>query len=178
MTGRQTRFEGILRTIWTPLLLSALMVAIWLVITYALGVPIILMMYVLFSISPALGQGMMLFLGFLSMWLVVPFFFAPLGIFVRREDAFRSILSGLQLARFTLPTSSLFVLSVVLISIGLNLVWSIAPSESWMSLVGILGHAFISTALLAACFIYYRDMTLWLHTVLERIKSGTITPQM
>jgi branched-chain amino acid transport system permease protein len=33
MTGGYTRVEGILRTIWTPLVLSALMVAIWLVIT-------------------------------------------------------------------------------------------------------------------------------------------------
>lgn len=160
-----------------PLLQSFLLSTIWLVISFGLGTPIVLMMYVLFSISPALGQGMMLFLGFLSMWLVVPFFFSPLGIFVRREDAFRSILSGLQLARFTLPTSSLFVLSIVLISIGLNFVWSIAPAESWMSLVGILGHAFISTALLAACFIYYRDMSVWLQTVLERIKAGTAASQ-
>ena len=33
-TGPHSRLEGILRTIWTPLLLSLLMVAIWLVITY------------------------------------------------------------------------------------------------------------------------------------------------
>ena len=33
MTGGYARAEGLLRTIWTPLLLSVLMVAIWLVIT-------------------------------------------------------------------------------------------------------------------------------------------------
>jgi branched-chain amino acid transport system permease protein len=32
--GPHTRVEGLLRTIWTPLLLSALMVVIWLVVTY------------------------------------------------------------------------------------------------------------------------------------------------
>jgi hypothetical protein len=43
--------------------------------------------------------------------------------------------------------------------------------------VGILGHAFISTALLAASFIYYRDMTAWLQSVFERIKAGSASPQ-
>jgi branched-chain amino acid transport system permease protein len=37
MTGRQTRVEGLLRTVWTPLLLSGLMVAIWLVVTYLIN---------------------------------------------------------------------------------------------------------------------------------------------
>ncbi|MDX6597331.1 MAG: branched-chain amino acid transport system permease protein, partial [Gaiellales bacterium] len=34
MTGPGARLEGILRTIWTPLLLSVFMVAIWLVVTH------------------------------------------------------------------------------------------------------------------------------------------------
>ena len=34
MTGRRTRADGLLRTIWTPLLLSGFMAAIWVVITY------------------------------------------------------------------------------------------------------------------------------------------------
>jgi ABC-type proline/glycine betaine transport system permease subunit len=139
--------------------------------------PIVGTIYILFSINPVIGQGVVLFLGVLSMWLVVPLFFFPLGIFVRGQNVFRSILSGLQLARFTLPSSSLFVLSVLLISIGLNFVWSIPPADSWMSLVGILGHAFITTALLAASFIYYRDMSAWLQTVMERIKAGTAASQ-
>lgn len=160
-----------------PVVQSILLSILWLVISFTVGMPILLMVYVLFAINPALGQGVLLFMGFLAMWLLVPLFFSPLGIFVRRQNAFVSILSGLQLARFTLPASSLFVLSVLLISIGLNFVWSIPPAESWMSLVGILGHAFISTALLAASFIYYRDMTAWLQTVLDRIKAGAATPQ-
>jgi hypothetical protein len=69
------------------------------------------------------------------------------------------ILSSLQMTRFSLPNSSLFVLTVLFISIGLNYLWRIPEPDSWMLLVGIFGHAFITTALLAASFIYYRDMT-------------------
>lgn len=160
-----------------PILQSVFLSILWLVISFVVGIPLLSMLYMMFAIHPALGQGMVLFLGFLSMWLVVPLFFSPLGIFMRRQDLFGSILSGVRLARFTLPASSLFVLSVLLISIGLNYVWSIPPADSWMLMVGILGHAFITTALLAASFIYYRDMTVWLQNVLERIKAGTAAPQ-
>lgn len=160
-----------------PALQSILFSALWLLVAFTLGLPVFLLVYVLVAINPVLAQAVLLFLGFLAMWLVVPLFFSPLGIFVRRQSAIVSVLSGLQLARFTLPASSLFVLSVLLISIGLNFVWSIPPVDSWMSLVGIFGHAFISTALLAASFIYYRDMTAWLQAVLDRIKAGAATPQ-
>jgi hypothetical protein len=37
--------------------------------------------------------------------------------------------------------------------------------------VGIAGHAFVSTALLAASFVYYRDANAWLTAVMERLKK-------
>jgi len=156
------------RALWQSLGLSILAAGALLVI----GLPIFLIVYVLNVISPVIGQGVLLFLGFLSMWLVVPLFFAGHGIFMRSQNALASILSGVRMARFSLPNSSLFVLSVLFISIGLNYVWNIPEPDSWMLLVGIIGHAFITTALLAASFIYYRDMTTWLQTVFERLQSG------
>jgi hypothetical protein len=159
-----------------PLLNSLVISVIWTALFVVVGLPAFALLGLSAAIPP-LQFSLMLFLGFLSMWVVVPLFFSPLGIFVRRQHVFSSILSGVQLARFTLPGSSLFVLCVLLISLGLNFVWSIPPAESWMSLVGIMGHAFISTALLAASFIYYRDMTDWLQAVLERIRAGAAGPQ-
>jgi hypothetical protein len=40
-----------------------------------------------------------------------------------------------------------------------------------MTIVGIGGHAFITTALLAASFVYYRDMNVWLQTVFEKLQQ-------
>jgi hypothetical protein len=114
-------------------------------------------------------------LGFLSLWLIVPLFFAGHGIFLRSQNVFASVLSGLRMARFSLPNSSLFVLSVLFTSLGLNYLWSIPEPDSWMLLVGIIGHAFITTALLAASFIYYRDTTSWLQSVFERLRAGTLS---
>ncbi len=137
-----------------------------------IGLPVALLLYVPFTINTLLGEGVLLILGFISMWLIVPIFFSPHGIFVKKQNAFASILSSFQLTRFTLPTSSLFVLTVFLLGIGLNFSGRYRPDDSWLALVGILGHAFITTALLASSFVYYQDMTAWLQTVLTRLRNG------
>lgn len=150
---------------------------VWVVLGWTLGVPLAVVAYLLFSINTLLGQGALLLLGFVSLWLIVPLFFSPHGIFVRRQNAVASFLGSFQIMRFTLPVSSLFVMTVVLIGIGLNLLWSVPADDSWMALVGILGHAFVTTALLASSFVYYQDMTAWLQTVLARLRASMPTQQ-
>jgi hypothetical protein len=82
------------------------------------------------------------------------------------------MITSLQMTRFTLPTSSMFVLTVFLLSFGLNFLWSIPPQDSWITLLGIFGHSFVTTALLAGSFIYYRDMNSWLQAAIERLRPG------
>ena len=150
---------------------------LWFLLTWMIGVPIGLLLYILFAINSLLGEGALLVLAFLSMWLIVPIFFSSFGIYLRRQNVFMSFLSSFQLTRFALPTTSLFVLTMFLIGAGLNFLWTIPANDSWLTLVGILGHAFIMTALLASSFVYYRDTTAWLQTVFEKLHATTPTPQ-
>jgi hypothetical protein len=159
------------------ILQTMLMSVMYFVLGILLGTPVLIVIALVMAASPLLAQGLLIILGLLSMWLVVPVFFSPHGIFLRRQNAFSSIYSSLRLARFTMPTSSLFVLSVLLIAYGLNFLWNIPTSDSWMALVGIAGHAFVTTSLLAASFIYYRDMQTWLQTVFEKLKANIPTQQ-
>lgn len=151
---------------------SLLYSTVWSAVVWMLGMPLLFVMVVLFSINTLLGEAVLLLMAFLSLWLIVPVFFSPHGIFVGRQNALASFLGGFQLTRFTLPTTSLFVLTVVLIGIGLNLLWSVPAVDSWLALVGFFGHAFITTALLASSFVYYHDMTSWLQTVLAHLRAG------
>ena len=160
-----------------PLLQTMLMSIMYFILAILLGTPVLIVVALVMTASPMLAQGLLLVLGLLSMWLVVPVFFSPHGIFLRQQNAFSSIYSSLRMARFTMPTSSLFVLSVLLIAYGLNFLWNIPSSDSWMALVGIAGHAFVTTSLLAASFIYYRDMQAWLQTVFEKLKANIPTQQ-
>ncbi len=151
---------------------SILLSAFWLAISLGFGLPVVIIVSLLFQLNAVITQVVILLASFLSMWLIVPLFFWPHGIFVKKQNALVSVVSSLQLARFSLPSSSMFVLTVFLLGVGLNFVWSIPPDDSWMLVVGLIGHAFITTALLAASFIYYRDMSVWVQTVLERLRAN------
>ena len=101
-----------------------------------------------------------------------------LGTWHFRLNAFRSILGSLRMVRFTLPNTGLFLLVFVIINTGMNFLWNTPSENSWWMLVGIAGHAFVSTALLAASFIYYRDINAWLTAVLDQLQKRTISAKL
>lgn len=88
-----------------------------------------------------------------------------------------SMMSSIQLTRFTLPTSSLFILTIFLLSYGLNFLWQMPKFDSWITVLGIFGHSFVTTALLAASFIYYHNMNIWVQLVLERLRPMNTVKQ-
>jgi hypothetical protein len=173
VTGSRETAFGPGRAVTQTLLFSI----VFTVLSCAVGVPVLLVLFVINLISPAILQVSIFLLALISAWIIVPIFFAPHGIYLNGQNAIYSIYTSLRMARFTLPTSSMFVLAVFIISQGMNYLWIVPPEESWMMLVGIAGHAFVTTALLAASFIYYRDMNVWLEIVFERLKPGTAAPQ-
>ncbi|MGE5776436.1 MAG: hypothetical protein ACM33V_09460, partial [Chloroflexota bacterium] len=163
---------SLMRAIAQTLILSV----IWMIGLMIIVIPVTVVFWVLLVINPLLASGAGFMILFLSFWVIVPLYFTPHGIFVRRQNAFYSIFTSLRMARFTLPTSGLFVVCVLLLSTGLNYLWSVPPDDSWMKLVGIGGHAFIATTLLAASFVYYRDMNAWLQTVFEQLQQKQNMP--
>lgn len=160
------------RAIAQTLMLSV----VWVLGLMMIITPVFIVLSLLTFISPALSNGILFVFLILSYWLIVPLFFMPHGIFARKQNALYSMFTSLRMSRFTLPTSGMFIFSVFLLTRGLNYLWTIPPNDSWMSLVGIAGHAFISTALLAASFVYYRDMNIWLQTMLEQMQQKQSIP--
>jgi hypothetical protein len=146
----------------------------WIVLFFFLGVPVFLVLAVVLQFSTTIANLLILFLCLASMWVIVPLFFWPHGIFIKQQNVINAILSSFQLMRFTLPTSSLFVLTVFLLAFGLNFLWSIPSEDSWMMLLGIFGQSFVTTALLAASFVYYRDMSIWLQNMIEKLRSNVV----
>jgi len=165
--GGKGTYVSIPHAIFQSLLLSI----IWFVFLAFLSIPVTLFLAVLSLISTTLASIGFFLLVLASFWLVVPLFFMPLGIFVRNQNAFRSIYSSFRMVRFTFPSSAMFVFIIFILTTGLNYLWSVPASDSWMTLIGIAGHAFISTALLAASFVYYRDMSGWLHIVIQKLQQ-------
>ena len=156
---------------------ATLLAIFWILILFVIGMPLLLIFSIFAQINAGLAQIALILLAFFAMWLIVPIFFSAHGIFTKKENLFRSMLSSLHLSRFTLPTSSFFVISIIILSQGFNILWLTPSSSSWMMLVGIIGHAFITTSLLAASFVYYREMNVWLETLLEKLDSKASSAQ-
>ncbi len=146
----------------------------WGILLMMIGMPIFLVLALVLQFSPFIANLLVLFVSLASMWVIIPLFFWPHGVFLKKQNVITSIISSFQMARFTFPTSSMFVLTVFLLTFGLNFLWAIPPEDSWMTFVGILGHSFVATALLAGSFIYYRDMNIWLQTVIDKLRPNSV----
>lgn len=172
MTDTEDAPISLLRALVQTVLLSITFTILSLVI----GLPLIFIVAVVLQLNEFLANIIVLVLSLASMWLIVPLFFWPHGLFVKKQNFITAIITSIQMARFTLPTSSMFILAVFLLTAGLNYLWAIPPQNSWMTLLGIFGHAFVTTGLLAASFIYYRDMNIWLQKVMDRVRANTPRP--
>jgi hypothetical protein len=118
--------------------------------------------------SAVIGQCATLIYGGVLLWLIFPLLFSAHGIFVNRKKVWPSIKKGIHITRMTLPTTSLFFLSVFLLSQGLAMLWRVPPENSWLMILGLAGHAFVTTGLLSASFKYYRDTDIWINSLQEQ----------
>jgi len=159
--------------LWKSMQQAVYLSLIWMGLMFFFGLPALLVVSILSAISPVLGQVVLFAGAMILIWLVMPIFFSTHGIFALQLNAFRAILNSLRIVRFTLPNTGLFLMTFLVLNQGLNFLWNTPPHDSWWTLVGIAGHAFVSTALLAASFVYYRDINAWLKAVFEQLQPQT-----
>jgi hypothetical protein len=153
---------------------SVLLSFIVLVIMLLLLVPSSMLVSVASLINPFVAQIVLFMISIFLLWLVMPLYFAPFAIFTQQQGALRSMITGLRLSRYAFANIGMFLLFQFIISQGMDIIWNIAPDNSWLILFSVAGHAFIGTSLLAATFIYYRSANLWLDDALKRIITPVI----
>lgn len=149
---------------------SLVLSVIWLTLLFVAVLPVMMLISVASLVNSGLGQFVLIVVGLVALWLLIPVYFSAHGIFIFQLNAVSAILTSLRMVRYTLPGTGLFLLMLFLISQGLRFLWTTPSADSWWTLVGILGHAFVSTALLAASFIYYRNVNDWLKVVFEKLR--------
>ena len=126
-----------------------------LVLGVLLSIPTLLLMSLMVSFLPSLGSLPIMIIGVFLVWMILPMVFAVHGIFMGQTNIWKSLANSMHLVRRYLPGTGLFFLVAVLLGQGLDLLWSTPSSGEWISLIGIFGHAFISSGVLAASFVYY-----------------------
>ncbi len=159
---------SLLRSLLHILLLSGL----WMVFFFFFNIPAIILFAVLGMFNATVRAIILILLAIPFSWFLIGIFYSAHGIYVNRQNAFRSAWSSFRAMRYSLPNIGWFSMIAIVLSQGMDMLWRIPPASSWMTLVGILGHAFVSTSLLAASFFYYRDINIWIESALQWLKTN------
>jgi hypothetical protein len=166
----QETFWSVGQVVWLTLAFILLLIIV--------GIPSMIFVWIISNINPWIAQIATLLVVPVLAWLLLPLVFSPHGIFILHQNALASILTSARLVRFLLPGSLIFILCIILLSEGLDLLWHVPPASSWMTLAGIFGHAFVTTSLLATSFVYYRDAMKWVQEVVQRSASPQRSSQI
>jgi hypothetical protein len=150
-----------------------LLTAAWYMLIIMVAFPVSCLLSVLLISGLGIGRFTLLLTlaaGSVLIWFLIPLIFSPHGIFAYHRPMWISVRDSIRLTRLTFPSTGLFLLVILVLSEGLNALWNMPPESSWLKLIGITGHAFVSTSLLAASFIYYRDANQWIESIAQRSK--------
>lgn len=159
---------SILRSLLHILLLSGL----WMVFFLFFNIPALILLGILGMFNATVRVIILILLSIPFSWFLIGLFYSAHGIYANRQNAFQSAWSSFRMVRYSLPNVGWFSIMAIVLSQGMDMLWRIAPASSWMTAVGILGHAFVSTSLLAASFFYYRDINVWIESALQWLKSN------
>jgi hypothetical protein len=158
---KQINWKRLLQQVWGDwarlTALGALVVAVCLV----MAVPITLLSAIVMVLSPALGTLVSTGGVTLLLWLFFYGGFALHSMMLQRRGLFGALWDSIRLVQFNLPYAAGLFVVVVLINFGLSLVWNIPQDNSWLLLLGVAGHALISTALVTATFVFFQDRYRW-----------------
>lgn len=170
----QVRWTGVLARWPSATLQVILLTVFWAVLLLGASIPGSLLISLFGLGGVALAQcALLMYVGFM-LWLIFPLLFSTHGIFVDRANVFNALKSSVHLTRMTLPLTGLFILLAILLSQGLDLLWEVPGEASWFSLIGIAGHAFVTTGLLAASFVYYQDASRWVQQVSQKSSFAVV----
>jgi len=145
----------------TQLLNIVLLYIALLVILFVLAVPFSCVMTFTFMAAPFLYQIFMIFVLVFFCWILIPLFYIPHGIFVKGIDLPNAVKESFMLSSWSGTITIRFLLLSLVLTFGLDMIWTIPEQSSWLVLISIFGHAFVSTALLASSFILYRELDKW-----------------
>jgi len=158
---KRLRWGVLLRQVWGDWARLTALSVIAVGAVVVLGLPILLLTGLLSLISPILGG--LVWVGGLMVILWVLFYggFALHGMLLQRRGLFHALWDSARLVQINLPYAAGLFVVVVVINLGLAAVWNLPGDDSWLLLLGLGGHALISSALVTATFVFYQDRYRW-----------------
>jgi hypothetical protein len=107
-------------------------------------------------------------MGFVLLWIILPLVFTPHGIFLYKQNLISAMMTSISVVRTSMSQTTWFIFSAFVLIEGLNYLWSSPAVDNWFLIVGIFGHAFIASAVIAASFHYFLDATAFTQSVMNK----------
>ncbi len=151
----------LIRQVWGDWARLTALAAMALAVLLVLGTPVLMITAVAMLLHPVAGSLVWIVGSTVILWVLFYGGFALHSMLLQRRNLFGALWDSARLVQVNLPSAAGLLLLVVLLNAGLGQVWSLPPEGSWLWLVGISGHALISTALFTATFVFYQDRYRW-----------------
>ncbi len=146
------------------------------ILGFSMILSFIVTMMGLFSFALA---GLFMTLAFsVMLFVLVHLVFTIPGMLQLRRGVLRAMRESLLLTRGDFLNVVFLLGLVFVISQGLNVVWTLPEPDSWAALVGLAGHAFVSTALTAALFVFYQERLRFLEVLKQLYATQTNEAQV
>ena len=101
----------------------------------------------------------------IALFIGVHLMFTIPGMVQLRRGLFQAMKESLLLTRSDFLNVVFLLGLIIVISRGLNFVWLLPEPDSWSTIVGLGGHAFVSTALTASLFVFYQERLRYLEAM-------------
>jgi hypothetical protein len=158
-------FQSYIQIILMPILL--------LVVLLILSIPLMFFITLITMISPGVSQFLLLLTGLIVFWILMPLIFTPHGIFLFKQNLIAAMMTSISVVKFSMTKTAQFILFGFILIKGLDYLWQTPNVDNWLLMIGILGHAFISSAVITSSFHYFMDATKYTQTIMnQRMKSG------
>jgi hypothetical protein len=144
--------------LWAKMLALAAMVYLGLI---AAGIGTLALATVASLLLPLLGVGV-LFIGLsLAFWGVIYLAFTPHGMVRYQLGLFQAMRESIHLVRWNLLGTTALVAVLLAVDRLAGLVWLLPDPATWFAGLALLGHAFVSSMLVAATYVFYTGRREW-----------------
>lgn len=145
-----------------------LMPVLLLIVLLILSIPVLLLLTFITLLSPAFTDFVLFLLAVVLLWIVMPLVFTPHSIYLYKQNLIAAMMTSISVVKVSMGQTTWFIMACFVLVRGLNYLWKAPASDSWFLLIGILGHAFIVSAVIAASFYYFVDATKFTQTLVNR----------
>jgi len=149
-----------------------LMPILLLMILLVLSIPLMIIFTLITLISPSIGQFVLLAAGVFILWAIMPLVFTPHCIFLYKQNLISAMMTSISVVRTSMGQTSLFIILAFVLMQGMDYLWLSPSVDNWFLFVGILGHGFIVSAVIASSFHYFIDATKFTQSIMnEKLES-------